>query len=55
MRAKEDVEAVLARDPAARSRLEVRLCYPGLKALRSHRVARATPNGPSTLGFYNRR
>ena len=39
MRAKEDVEAVLARDPAARSRLEVRLCYPGLKALRSHRVA----------------
>ncbi|HPR79137.1 MAG TPA: serine O-acetyltransferase [Candidatus Limiplasma sp.] len=39
MRAKEDMEAVLARDPAARSRLEVRLCYPGLKALRSHRVA----------------
>ena len=39
MRAKEDMEAVLARDPAARSRLEVRLCYPGLKALRSHRIA----------------
>jgi serine O-acetyltransferase len=39
MRAKEDIDAVLARDPAARSRLEVRLCYPGLRALKSHRVA----------------
>ncbi len=39
IRAKEDIDAVLARDPAARSRLEVRLCYPGLRALKSHRVA----------------
>lgn len=39
LRAKEDVEAVLLRDPAASSRWVVRLCYPGLKALRSHRRA----------------
>jgi serine O-acetyltransferase len=38
-RAKEDIDAVLARDPAARSRIEVRFCYPGLKALKSHRLA----------------
>lgn len=36
---KEDCEAVLARDPAAKSMAEVRLCYPGLVALRSHRRA----------------
>ncbi|NCB04921.1 MAG: serine O-acetyltransferase [Clostridia bacterium] len=36
---KEDREAVLARDPAAKSALEVRLCYPGLKALKMHRLA----------------
>ncbi len=41
MRAKEDVEAVLLRDPAASSRMVVRLCYPGLKALRGHRFAHA--------------
>ena len=38
---KEDMEAIYARDPAARSMLEVRLCYPGLVALRSHRRAHA--------------
>lgn len=36
---KEDVAAVLARDPAAKSRLEVLLCYPGLRAVRAHRRA----------------
>ncbi len=41
MRAREDVAAVLARDPAATSKLEVRLCYPGLSALKAHRVANA--------------
>ena len=41
MWAREDVEAVLLRDPAASSRMVVRLCYPGLKALRRHRVAHA--------------
>lgn len=36
---KEDREAVLQRDPAAKSMAEVRLCYPGLKALKAHRRA----------------
>ncbi len=36
---REDMEAVLARDPAAKSRWEVRICYPGLTALRAHRRA----------------
>jgi len=34
-----DIRAALERDPAARSRLEVLLCYPGLHALLLHRVA----------------
>ena len=36
---REDVAAVMARDPAARSRLEVLLCYPGIQAIRAHRRA----------------
>ncbi|WP_114376039.1 serine O-acetyltransferase [Elioraea thermophila] len=35
----EGIDAVLARDPAARSRLEVLLCYPGVHALGLHRIA----------------
>jgi serine O-acetyltransferase len=35
----EGIEAVRARDPAARSRLEVILCYPGLHAVALHRLA----------------
>ncbi len=38
-RIREDVEAVLHSDPAARSRLEVLTCYPGLHALWFHRLA----------------
>jgi len=34
-----DVRTVLERDPAARSPLEVLLCYPGVHALAVHRVA----------------
>jgi len=34
-----DMEAILARDPAARSRLEVVLCYPGFHAVLMHRLA----------------
>jgi serine O-acetyltransferase len=34
-----DVEAAMSRDPAARSRLEVLLCYPGVHALAFHRLA----------------
>ena len=37
----EDMQAVLERDPAARSKLEVLLCYPGLHAVLIHRVAHA--------------
>jgi len=35
----EGIDAIMARDPAARSRLEVLLCYPGLHALAFHRLA----------------
>ncbi|MFO1070058.1 MAG: serine O-acetyltransferase [Geminicoccaceae bacterium] len=38
---REDVDAVFERDPAARSRLEVLLCYPGIHALIFHRIAHA--------------
>jgi len=41
---KDDIDAVFARDPAARSRLEILLCYPGLHALLSHRIAHALWN-----------
>jgi serine O-acetyltransferase len=34
-----DVRTVLERDPAARSALEVLLCYPGVHALALHRIA----------------
>ena len=36
---KEDIQTVFAKDPAARSVLEVLLCYPGLHAIWAHRVA----------------
>ncbi len=36
---REDIDAAMARDPAARSRAEILLCYPGLHALLFHRVA----------------
>ena len=36
---REDIRAVLERDPAARSVIEVILCYPGFHALVLHRVA----------------
>src|ERR1700756_587921 len=35
---REDIAAVFERDPAARSYLEVLLCYPGLHALWGHRL-----------------
>jgi len=35
----DDIRAVFERDPAARSKLEVLLCYPGLHAVMIHRVA----------------
>lgn len=38
-RIREDIAVVRERDPAARSRLEVLLCYPGVHALVLHRIA----------------
>lgn len=35
---KEDIDAVFERDPAAKTLLEVLLCYPGLHALWAHRI-----------------
>src|SRR5436309_14673913 len=35
---RDEIDATIARDPAARSRLEVVLCYPGFQALLYHRV-----------------
>ncbi|PWC31417.1 serine O-acetyltransferase EpsC [Azospirillum sp. TSO35-2] len=37
---REEIDGIMARDPAARSRLEVALCYPGLHAIVLHRIAR---------------
>ena len=34
-----DIDCILERDPAARSRLEVVLCYPGFHALLYYRLA----------------
>ncbi|MHB1668216.1 MAG: serine O-acetyltransferase [Thiomonas sp.] len=36
---REDIQVILERDPAARSRWEVLTCYPGLHALMLHRLA----------------
>jgi serine O-acetyltransferase len=38
-RVREDINSILERDPAARSRVEVLLCYPGLWAVWIHRIA----------------
>jgi serine O-acetyltransferase len=38
-RMREDIRSVRERDPAARSRLEILLCYPGLWAVWIHRVS----------------
>jgi serine O-acetyltransferase len=38
-RLRDEIDGIMARDPAARSRLEVFLCYPGLHALVTHRLA----------------
>lgn len=36
---KTDIDAVMHRDPAAKTRLEAALCYPGLHAIWLHRLA----------------
>src|SRR5260370_37265146 len=40
-RIREDINSVLERDPAARSKLEILTCYPGLWAVWYHRVSHA--------------
>jgi len=40
-RLKEDIKTIFERDPAAKSYLEVILCYPGLHAVICHRIAHA--------------
>jgi serine O-acetyltransferase len=35
----EDIDTALAKDPAARNRLEVALTYPGLHAVWGHRIS----------------
>ena len=35
----QDIDSVFDRDPAARSRLEVLLCYPGVHAITFHRLS----------------
>ncbi len=39
-RLRNDIATIVARDPAARSRIEILLCYPGLHALLFYRLAR---------------
>lgn len=41
IRIQEDIDNILKKDPAARSRIEVFFCYPGLHALIWHRMAHA--------------
>lgn len=36
---KKDIDVIMQRDPAAKTRLEAALCYPGLHAIWLHRVA----------------
>ncbi|HEX7387543.1 MAG TPA: serine O-acetyltransferase [Castellaniella sp.] len=38
---REDIACILERDPAARSRIEILTCYPGLHAIIIHRMAHA--------------
>jgi serine O-acetyltransferase len=49
----EDIQAVAERDPAARSKLEVVLCYPGLHAVMFHRLShRLWTHGWLTTGRF---
>ncbi len=49
----EEIASIRARDPAARSTLEIVLCYPGLHALMFHRLASgAWRRGFLTLGRF---
>lgn len=45
IRLQEDIETIFNRDPAARNKLEVLLCYPGLHAQLFHRLSHKCWNG----------
>ena len=50
---REDIDTILKRDPAAKNRLEVVLCYPGLHALTIHRLSnKAWRSGLTTLARF---
>ena len=49
-RLRDDIRTVMQRDPAARSSLEVLLCYPGVHALAFHRVAHRLWRGGWSTG-----
>ncbi len=48
-RIREDISSIMERDPAARSRLEVLLCYPGLWAVWIHRISHGLWNAKLRL------
>ncbi|MBU0782907.1 MAG: serine O-acetyltransferase [Gammaproteobacteria bacterium] len=53
IRLQEDIDTVLKKDPAAKNRVEVFLCYPGLHALIWHRLAnRSWRAGLTTLARF---
>lgn len=53
IRLREDIDTILKKDPAARGKLEVFLCYPGLHALIWHRLAhRSWSAGFTTLARF---
>ena len=53
IRLREDIDTILKKDPAARGKLEVFLCYPGLHALIWHRLAhRSWSAGLTTLARF---
>ena len=53
VRLQEDIETIFKRDPAARNKLEVLLCYPGLHAQLFHRLSHTCWNaGWTTLARF---
>ncbi|HCC57086.1 MAG TPA: serine O-acetyltransferase, partial [Solibacterales bacterium] len=56
---REQIETIFQRDPAARSTLEILVCYPGLHAILLHRVAHAlyrwhVPFFPRVISAFSR-
>jgi serine O-acetyltransferase len=49
MSLKEEIRNIMSKDPAARSELEVLLCYPGLHAVLMHRICHKLWGGGHTL------